>query len=161
VARDIDQSLAAFKEQDLTVRVCQTLFGAVPGAPPFVLYSDLAGALRRVDPAAGPDLLARARQVVQTPEIDRALWASDALDTADMGLAGTRLFRGPLESSLEQARGSIDELPGRLRGLFATALNVLDSAAGTAASGLDAIPVWRFLGPRLLAEACARRALRA
>lgn len=283
MARDIDQSLAAFKEADLTVRVCRTLFGAVPGAPPFVLYSDLAGAARRLDAAISPEALGRARQIAQTPEIDRALWVSEALDAGDVGLAvfsgmknvfallgGSRgerrrtfesdpqqaldaavkllglayithnvfggpvaqkpaqllalpagreialyfgaaevalpfadnlvegaaqtvsrllraasgegasrfsqvagaeslrqaigmidSFRGPLEGVLDQARGSIGALPGRLQGFVPAALNLVDSAAGAAASGLDAIPVWRFLGPRLVAEACAQRALRA
>src|SRR5207245_1665303 len=85
--RDVDQALSAFRDQDLTVKVCRTLFGTVPGAPPFVLYDTLQGALGRLGPAAPAEALSRARQLAQAPEFDRALWVADALDTADMGLA--------------------------------------------------------------------------
>ena len=50
-------------------------------------------------------------------------------------------------------------LEDRLTDFAVSALNVADSATGAAAGALDALPVWSFLGPRLIAEACAARAI--
>ena len=52
---------------------------------------------------------------------------------------------GPLVSKLDSAMPKI--------------LNVTDSVTGVMATALDALPVWRFLGARLAAEASAIRAV--
>ena len=45
------------------------------------------------------------------------------------------------------------------RALLATALDVGDKVAGVAATGADLLPVYRFLGARLVAEACLKKAV--
>jgi hypothetical protein len=47
-----------------------------------------------------------------------------------------------------------------VKGLLPGAMNVFDSVSGAAATGIDLRPVWRFLGSRLIVEACAARASR-
>ncbi|HPJ38765.1 MAG TPA: hypothetical protein PLT75_09990, partial [Spirochaetota bacterium] len=42
----------------------------------------------------------------------------------------------------------------------ATVGNVADSVTGAAATAMDVMPVWRFLGSRLAAEACVIRAVK-
>lgn len=68
-------------------------------------------------------------------------------------------FAGPLASYLDGARGVVGNLPRMAARVLPSALNLADSATGAVASALDALPVWSFLGPRLIAEACASRAL--
>lgn len=68
-------------------------------------------------------------------------------------------FAGPLASYLDGARGAISNLPRMASRVLPSVANLADSATGAAAGALDALPVWSFLGPRLLAEACASRAL--
>jgi hypothetical protein len=68
-------------------------------------------------------------------------------------------FAGPLASYLDGARGVVGNLPRMAARVMPSALNLADSATGAAASALDALPVWSFLGPRLIAEACASRAI--
>jgi hypothetical protein len=85
--RSLRETLGQFREQDYTVRLCQTLFSSLPGSPPFVHYSDVAGAVHRLDPAAGPDAVARAEQLAGEEAAGTAVWVADALDKADAGLA--------------------------------------------------------------------------
>ena len=78
------------------------------------------------------------------------------------GLADARsmlgAMSGTLESTLRSVGGQIGPATSRLRGFVPMAIGAADSMAGVVASGLDAMPVWRFLGGRLAAEACALRA---
>lgn len=272
----LDQALSAYQESDYSVKVCQTIFSAIPQAPPFVLYRDVEGAVRRVIPAATPELVARAQQRAAGPGVAKALRAGDALDAADAGLAvvsGVRnifslfgmgnanrrtfesdpqqamdagakllglaymvwnLFEGDAKQkaaafmalpagreaaiyfavaeaglpfadnlveggasvlrrlvseagravprfgalggdagALASAGGLVEALSGSLGGLLdgvkgnlgavtsgvgrflPTVASAADSVTGAAATGLDVLPVWKFLGARLAAEACA------
>jgi hypothetical protein len=277
----IADALAQVREEDYTVKVCRALFTAAPGGPPFVVYQDLAGALRRLDATSSGDALARTEELAAQPDAERALWVADALDRADMGLAafaglknvfslftGSRgprartfesdseqaadaavkllgvsymafkLFPGapadcasrlvslpagretllyyaavevglpfadnllqggasvfsrlaglasgegatrfgkvmgaeaagqsarvlqslrrPVEEYLDVAKGYLDPVTQSLRGFVPSALGAADSVTGVAAGALDALPIWRFLGARLSAEACGLRAL--
>src|SRR5207245_3784618 len=125
-------------------------FGTVEVALPFAdnVIEGTGQAVSRLMSAASGAGASRFSQVVGAEPLRQAL-----------GMIG--YFRGPLEGVLEQARGVTGTLPDRLRGFVPAALNIADSAAGAAASALDAMPVWRFLGARLVAEACAQRALSA
>jgi hypothetical protein len=87
MSRSVGETLGQFREQDYTVRLCQTLFSALPGAPPFVHYTDVAGAVHRLDPGAGAAVVARAEQLVGEEAAGKAVWIADALDKADAGLA--------------------------------------------------------------------------
>jgi hypothetical protein len=85
--RSVRETLGQFREQDYTVRLCQALFSALPGAPPFVYYPDVAGAVRRLDPGAELAVVARAEQLAAEEPAGNAVWIADALDKADAGLA--------------------------------------------------------------------------
>lgn len=277
----LHDALSRFDEDDYTTRLCRTMFGALPTAPPFVFYRDLAGGVARVAERPRPDLVPRAAAIAQRREAERALWLAAALDKADKGLAmasgvtnlvafirgssaekrstfesdqqqaidagikllglayiTSRLFQGgptekvdqllalpagreaalylatveialpfldnfietggsvisklmessavdaasrfgavagrstteeatsvlshlvqPMESLLEGVKGNVGGLLDTLRSHVPSALGLADSATGVLATTLDAMPVWQFLGARLVAEACAQRAL--
>ena len=70
-------------------------------------------------------------------------------------------FQGPLGEYVDMAKGHTGTVMGKIREFMpsASALgNVADSATGAAATGMDVMPVWSFLGSRLVAEVCAYRA---
>lgn len=271
--------LGRFNEQDYTVRICRAIFSTVPSAPPFVYYKDLNGAVKRIRPDAGSDVVQRATELSKKAEVGRALWVADALDAADVGLAAFaglknlfslfasgpprrrtfeadrpqavdaalklmglsymtyKLFGGstaerisqltnlpagreaivyyavaeialpftdnvlevggsvisklmqhasgegasrfgqfagqesvreatgvleqltkPLEAVMIQVKEHLDPLIEKLKLVVPGVLGVADSVTGAVATGLDAIPVWRFVGGRLAAESCALRA---
>lgn len=64
----------------------------------------------------------------------------------------------PLGTYLQQAGSHTATVAERMKGLLPGTMNVFDSVSGAAATGLDLKPVWRFLGSRLIVEACAARA---
>lgn len=277
----INEALSKFDENDYTVKLCRTMFAAIPTAPPFVFYRDLAGGVARVSNGATADLVARATAIAARREAERALWLASALDKADKGLAvvagvsnlfammkrssgngrstfesdrqqavdagikllglayiASRLFPGsptekvqqllglpagreaalylatveialpfmdnflesgsstisrlmdssavdaasrfsgvagrstteeatsvlahlvkPLEHMLDGVKDHIGALADTVRSHLPSALGIADSATGMLASTLDAMPVWQFLGARIVAEAAARRAM--
>ena len=70
-------------------------------------------------------------------------------------------FTGPLGEYVDAAKGHTGPIMEKVKGFMpsaATALNVGDSVTGAVATGVDMMPVWRFLGGRVVAEACAYRA---
>lgn len=75
---------------------------------------------------------------------------SGILDTLTAQIAGVagqvKLYIDPLTAKVSQALPAI--------------ANAADSVSGAAATGVDLLPAWRFLGGRLAAEACAQRAMR-
>ncbi len=273
--------LGQFEPSSYTVKLCSTVFGAVPGMEPFVFYDDLEGALTRLAPGDA-DVRARAMALATSEDVETAVWVADNLDTLDVGLgiyAGVRnllswigvvedsrrtfeadapqatdavakalglaymihlLYPGSPGEKLEgfkstpaakelavlygfaelalpftdnlveggagmlsrlierhggdvasrfgslgasggfaQASGLLERLIEPLGGVVdhvgkqtsaiarrlqsispsaATIASVADSATGAAATAVDALPVWRFLGGRLVAEACVVRA---
>ncbi len=67
-------------------------------------------------------------------------------------------FAGPLGGFVDQAKGHGSAIMDKIKGYLpsaATVANVADSATGAIATGADLMPVWRFLGARMVAEACA------
>lgn len=278
MAKPVDQQLAAFQPEDLTVKLCSTVFSTLPGGPPFQFYNNLEGAVQRV----GGDL-EKTRALVGAEDADKAMWVAEALDTSDKLIAGFtgvknllsifgsaprkrtfeaddtqaadaalkgvgiaymiyRLFPGDVAQkvnlfketpagvelatfyvaadvalpfadnlaeagaglfqklmssqnaniaskfsafaggdALGQATGVFSQLSGQLEQYASvaknnlqpllqrvqsvmpsggTVMNVADSATGVAATGLDLLPVYEFLGARLVAEACALRTAR-
>ncbi len=85
---------------------------------------------------------------------------SDALQQAS-GVLGQ--FTAPLGGYVDQVKGHTGPIADKVKSFLpsaATAMNIGDSATGVAATGIDLMPVWRFLGGRVVAEACALRAMR-
>ncbi|MBE7440563.1 MAG: hypothetical protein HS115_19105 [Spirochaetales bacterium] len=279
----LEESLSQYKADNLTVKLCSTIFQVVPGGPEFVFYDNLEAGVKRHNPSAGADVVERARTLGASDDAAKAIWVADALDTADAGLgiytgvknlfslfgksAGPakrtfeadpqqaadaalkgvglaymihKLFPGsiaekvnafkslkagqeiatyyavaevalpfadnlvegggnlveklmnsntgaikdkfagfagaeafsqatgvlsqltaPLEGYISAAKGHTDAVMERIKGYLPGAMNVADSVSGAAATGVDLMPVWRFLGARLVVEACAYRAERA
>ena len=70
-------------------------------------------------------------------------------------------FSEPLGKTVDEVQGHSASLTKKISGFLpsgAALANFVDSGSGLAASGLDAMPVWGFLGGRLVAEACVHRA---
>ena len=66
---------------------------------------------------------------------------------------------GQLNGYLEQAGQHVNPIMDKVKSYIPTAMNVGDSVTGAAATGMDMLPIWKFLGGRLVAEACAYRAV--
>lgn len=67
----------------------------------------------------------------------------------------------PLGEYVDRAKGQIATISEQIKAHLPSASklgNLADSATGALATGVDLMPVWRFLGSRLVAEACVLRA---
>ncbi len=85
--RTVDSALAAFTEDDATVRLLWALFGAIPGAPAVSFYRSLDEARMLVFPDLDDAGLERARALALEPSATRALTVADAIDTGDIGIS--------------------------------------------------------------------------
>ena len=68
----------------------------------------------------------------------------------------------PLDGYVSQIKSHIGPITGKIKSFLpsaGTVMNVADSATGALATGVDLLPVWGFLGARLVAEAAAQRAV--
>ncbi|MBI3395039.1 MAG: hypothetical protein HY042_04320 [Spirochaetia bacterium] len=86
MSQNLQQMLGQFNENDYTVKLCRGIFSVIPFAPPFVFYNTLEGAVQRIKPDAGPEILAKAQEIAASEEVAKALWVLGALDMADKGL---------------------------------------------------------------------------
>lgn len=86
-SRTVDSALAAFTEDDATVRLLWSLFGAIPGAPPVSFYTSLDEARMLVFPELDDAGLERARALAAAPAAQSALAVADAIDTGDVGIS--------------------------------------------------------------------------
>ena len=71
-------------------------------------------------------------------------------------------FAGPLGKTIDEVQGHSASITSKITSFLpsgAGLANLVDSGSGLAASGLDAMPVWGFLGGRVVAEACVHRAM--
>lgn len=66
---------------------------------------------------------------------------------------------GPVDALVKMASGSLQAIASAATTHLPTAMNVGDKVAGVVATAADALPVYRYLGARLVAEEVARRAL--
>ena len=65
---------------------------------------------------------------------------------------------GPLDSYIGVAKDHAGTIADKVKTYLPAAANVADSATGAVATGADLLPVWTFLGARLVTEVAARRA---
>ena len=65
----------------------------------------------------------------------------------------------PMETMVGMASEHVAPVASAAADLIPKAMAVGDKVAGVAATGADVLPVYRFMGARLVAEACLRRAL--
>ncbi|MCB1308848.1 MAG: hypothetical protein KDK30_11735 [Leptospiraceae bacterium] len=68
-------------------------------------------------------------------------------------------IKSQIDSFLAQARMYTDPLLKKAQAFAPTVMNAADSITGGAATAIDFLPAWRFLGARLAAEACVYRAM--
>lgn len=80
------KTLEPYEADDLTVRICSTIFQVIPGGPAFESYNTVEAGVRRFDALAGPALIARTTALLEGDDAIAALRVSAALDTADAGL---------------------------------------------------------------------------
>lgn len=85
--RTIESLLAGFHEDDATVRLLWTVFGAVPGGPQLSFYRTLDEARMLVAPDLDDAAFARAQAFAASPAVTRALDVADAIDTGDVGIS--------------------------------------------------------------------------
>ena len=86
MAYDIDQELAAFGSDTVTMKLVRGVWRAVPFAPTLPGYTSLEEAIAHYGDAT-PGALAAARVAVRHDTALGVLWMGSALDTAGSGLA--------------------------------------------------------------------------
>jgi hypothetical protein len=87
MALELDPLLGAFDDSDWSVRAVRAVCGTVPFAPHFAPAYSMVDALKALDPSAKRKVLDRALEISRTPEVQRALWMVNSLDTADTGIS--------------------------------------------------------------------------
>lgn len=105
---ELDTLLGDFGDSDWSVRLVRAVCGTVPFAPHFEPWYSMVDGLKAIDPDAKRKVLDRAVALSRTPEVQRALWMVNSLDTADTGISA---FSG-LKSAynLYQARTGTERL---------------------------------------------------
>jgi hypothetical protein len=64
-------------------------------------------------------------------------------------------FQNIIPNYLDRVKNYIQPVAEKIKVYLPTALNIADSATGVIASGADLLPVWSFLGARLITESIA------
>ena len=64
-------------------------------------------------------------------------------------------LQNTLPSYLDKVKNYVNPVANKIKEYIPTALNIADSATGVIASGADLLPVWTFLGARLITESIA------
>ena len=80
-------------------------------------------------------------------------------EEASGALATVRAMVEPLQALVATAAAHLSSIADASRGVLGSAIEVGDKVAGVAATGADLLPVYRFLGTRLVAEVALRRAI--
>ncbi len=80
-------------------------------------------------------------------------------DDAQAAVGTMQQLVGPVGQMASMAAQNIGPIAASVTGFLGQAVAVGDKVAGAAATGADLLHVYRFLGARLVAEACLRRAL--
>jgi hypothetical protein len=83
----IDEALSQFKSDDVTSRLCTTMFSAIPFAPRQAEYTTLDEATTALFPQATAAVRQRAQQLAGEANVKSALWMFNALDMGDTGIA--------------------------------------------------------------------------
>lgn len=93
------------------------------------------------------------------PDQEAKLAAVAGPEEAKQAVGTMQQLIAPIETMAGMAKEHLGGIASAASGFLASALNVGDKVAGVAATGADFLQVYRFLGARLVAEACLRRAL--
>ncbi len=84
---DLDEMLASFSEDDVSVKLVWAIMGVIPTAPPLSIYRSLEEARLLTAPHLDDAGYARAVAVAQGPTVGRVLEVSRWIDTGDAGLS--------------------------------------------------------------------------
>ncbi|HHO53795.1 MAG TPA: hypothetical protein ENK18_23710 [Deltaproteobacteria bacterium] len=79
----VDEALRVFRPEVLSVRLVAAVLEQVPGAPAYVHYDSVAGAVRALDPSAGPEQVAAAEARAQDSSLGRLIWMGRRIDATD------------------------------------------------------------------------------
>lgn len=93
---DLDNMMGRFKNDDYSVKMCNAIFGALPGVEPMGFYDTFGDAVRTVIPSATNDQVDKAYKLSREEDVQEALWVLDALDTGDKGIAVYSGIKGAL-----------------------------------------------------------------
>ncbi len=67
------------------------------------------------------------------------------------------LLKETLPNYLDKVKNYAEPIANKIKTFLPTAFNVLDSATGVIATGVDFLPIWTFLGTRLIIESIAKQ----
>ncbi|MCR9142192.1 MAG: hypothetical protein NXI24_08065 [bacterium] len=86
MSNKVEAGLAKFSESDLSVKLCNTMFGVLPFAPEYKFYTSIDEAASRM--GASPEVAAKAKEIAATDDVGKAIWVAETLDTSDKLIAG-------------------------------------------------------------------------
>lgn len=148
---DVKEKIRLYRELPAGLEL-GVYYAAAEVALPFAdnLVEGGAALLGRLFSSRGNDMNSRFSSVV----------GADAL--AESGQV-MQQFTGPLGEYVDMTKGHTGSIMGSVRNFLpsaATIGNIADSATGAVATAMDVMPVWKFLGGRVVAEACVSRAMK-
>jgi hypothetical protein len=143
----ISEKVAAFRSTN-TGQAFVFYYAAVEVGLPFADNALLGGGslVKSLFERFGPDQQAKLAAVAGPEEAEQAMSMMQQL-------------MAPVETMAGMAKEHLGGIANAAAGVASTALDVGDKVAGMAATGADFLQVYRFLGARLVAEACLRRAV--
>lgn len=83
-----NQMLSDFQQDDFTIKLLSALGNIVPGAPGFKFYNSFEDGVRSYVPNASPEVIARAKEIAESEEMQDALKVMGYIDTSDKVIAG-------------------------------------------------------------------------
>jgi hypothetical protein len=143
----ITEKIGKFRKSD-TGKAILFYYAAIEVGLPFTDNALSGGAtfLKSLFDKYGPDQQKKFAAVAGEEEAEAAMGVLDKLT-------------GPLGTMVETASEYLTPISDAVVEYLPRAMAVGDKAAGVAATGADLLPVYRYLGARLVAEECIRRAL--
>ena len=84
---NLDEMMARYRADDYSMKICSTIASVIPKIPPVTFYRFFEDGMRAIAPTATQAQLDQARALAKSEDVEQALWAIDALDTGDKGIA--------------------------------------------------------------------------
>ncbi len=149
----VDEALAEFPNDAVTVRVCNAIFGSVPFAPPQHKYVSLGDCAQSFFPKMGDDVHSLIFKLAQGDNVASALSTARTIDTGDTGIAvysgihsALSMFTGKHTLQLDNDSEQGVDAALKLLGLAYITYQLFPGGVADKASALWTTPAGQALG---------------